>query len=269
MHALLDHIAPALLVVFRIGGLMVYAPVFGSAMIPARVRVFLAFMLGFAVYPLLSVTHFAELNLSLSLWMLAPLVAMEVLFGVIVGFAAMLPLIAMQTGGLVMSQQMGLGFAQFYNPAMDDEADVLGQILFFMTLAGFLLMGGHEGMLLAVLHSFDHVPPGAFMVDVSILALLSGLLLSAFELALRVAAPLLALIFLQSLAMGFIAKTVPQLNILSLGFPMRILIGLGIIAGGLVIINDVLIEGINDMFNALFTWIESHDSSQFSVVSSQ
>lgn len=258
MQAWFDHIPPALLVIFRIGGLFIYAPVLGSTVIPVRVRVGLAFMLGLAVYPLLAANQIVSVSLPLSLWTLAPLVLMEILFGVIVGFAATLPLIAMQTGGLVMSQQMGLGFAQFYNPAMDDEADILGQILFFMTLAGFLLIGGHEGMLLAVLNSFSHVPLGAFAVDVSILSLVSGLMLSAFELALRVAAPLLALIFLQSLAMGFIAKTVPQLNILSLGFPLRILMGLGIVASGLVVINEVLIEGIEHMFGALFEWIEAH-----------
>lgn len=257
MQELFDHIPAASLVVFRIGGLMVYAPVLGSSLIPVRVRVFLTFMLGIAVYPLLAETHFADVHLPLHLGALVPLVGMEVLLGVIIGFAAMMPLIAMQTGGLIMSQQMGLGFAQFFNPALDDEADVLGQFLFFMTLAGFLLMGGHEGMLLAVMRSFDHMPPGAMFIDFNMLTLLSGLLLSAFELALRVAAPLLALIFLQSLAMGFVSKTVPQLNILSLGFPMRILIGIGIIATGLTIINDVLIEGINQMFEVLFAWIES------------
>ncbi len=259
MQQLLDHIPAALLVIFRIGGLFVYGPVLASAMIPARVRISLAFLIGLSVYPLLHATHFTDINLQLDLWLLAPLVLMEVMFGVIIGFAAMLPLMAIQVGGLVMSQQMGLGFAQFYNPAMDDEADILGQILFFMALIGFLLMGAHEGMLLAVLHSFDHVPLGAVTVEFSMVTLIAGLLLAAFEVALRVAAPLLALIFLQSVAMGFIAKTVPQLNILSLGFPLRILAGMAIIAGGLVVINEVVLEGIEHMFVVVFSWIESLD----------
>ena len=49
-----------------------------------------------------------------------------------------------QIGGLLMGQQMGLGFARLYNPSLEDDADVLGQVLFFMALAGFLLVGGHE-----------------------------------------------------------------------------------------------------------------------------
>jgi len=252
VDAISPHIAPCLLVIFRFGGLMVYGPVFGSSVVPVRVRVFLSFILGIATYPVISQTVAGGATLDLALWTLAPLVAMEVTFGLIIGFVA-------QTGGLVMGQQMGLGFARFYNPGIDDEADVVGQVLFLMTLAAFVMVGGHEQMVHAVLRSFEHLPLGGFSPDVGLLSLLSGLLLSAFEIALRVAAPLLALIFLETVAMGFVAKTVPQLNILSLGFPVRILAGLFIIMIGLVAIDQVLMEAIEHMLGATFTWIESLD----------
>ncbi len=251
------HLPLALLVVFRIGGLMIYGPVFGSPIIPVRIKVLLAFFIGLAAYPLLASAHFTGLELQLNLWMLGPIILLEMFIGLTIGFAASLPLVGVQTGGLVMGQQMGLGFAQFYNPAVDDEADVVGQMLFFMGLAGFLLIGGHEAMVLAVLHSFEHVPPGGVVVDTDVIALLTGLLLAAFELALRVATPLLALIFLQSIAMGFISKTVPQLNILSLGFPLRILVGFLIVALGLVIINELIMESMDQMVGMIFGWIEA------------
>ena len=83
-------------------------------------------------------------------------------------------------------------------------------------------------------------------------ALVTGLLTASVEVALRVAAPLLALIFLQTVAMGFVAKTVPQLNILSLGFPLRILGGLLIVTLGLVVINDVVMEMVDDVMHLIF-----------------
>lgn len=260
LQSILDHIPAALLVIFRIGGLMIYGPVFGSSVIPARVKVYLSFILGLAAYPLLATEHFAGLTLSLNLWTLGPVIALELLFGLVIGYLASLPLVGVQTGGLMMGQQMGLGFAQFYNPAVDDEADVVGQVLFFMGLAGFLVIGGHEAMMLAVLHSFAHVPPGGMLVDTTIVTIASGMLLSAFEIALRVAAPLLAIIFLQSVALGFISKTVPQLNILSLGFPVRILVGFLIVAVGLVVIDEVVMEGLDAALQTMFGWIESFNS---------
>ena len=257
LTTILDHVPPALLVIFRFGGLMIYGPVFGASVIPVRVKVFLSFILGLAVYPVIYRLHLAGAPLELNLWSLIPMISMELLIGLILGFLASLPLVAVQIGGLIMSQQMGLGFARFFNPTIDDEAAVLGQILFFATLAGFLLIGGHEAMVLAVLHSFQHIPLGGLVPDLNLVSLLSGMLTSAFELALRVAAPLLALIFLETAAMGFIAKTVPQMNILSLGFPMRILAGLLIVCLGLVVIDEVVMDGIDETLNLMFEWIET------------
>lgn len=255
---ILEHIAPALLVVFRIGGLMVYGPVFGSSVVPVRLKAFLSLALGLSVYPLMSREIFAGQELALDLWSLGPLVATELLIGMVVGYVASFPMVAVQTGGLMMGQQMGLGFARFYNPAIDDQADIVGQVLFFLALALFLSIGGHDAMVLAVFNSFKHIPLGQFAADGDLIALICGMLLTALEIALRVAAPVLAMIFLESLAMGFIAKTVPQLNILSLGFPLRIIAGVGLVALGVVIIAEVMMEGIDVALNALFDWIASH-----------
>jgi flagellar biosynthesis protein FliR len=255
---ILEHISPALLVIFRIGGLMIYGPVFGSSIIPARVRVFLSFLVGAAVYWIVSDGGRAGGGMKFNLWLLAPMVAMELLIGLIIGYLASLPLIGLQTGGLIMGQQMGLGFAQLYNPAIDDEADIVGQMLFFMALAGFLMLGGHEWMLLSVLHSFEHIPPGGFSMSFDVIELVTGVLLASLELALRVAAPVLAMVFLETVAMGFLAKTVPQLNILSLGFPLRILVGIGTVAAGLVVINDVAIDSITTTFDGIFNWISGN-----------
>ena len=256
-QSILDHVPAAMLVIFRIGGLMIYGPVFGSSAVPARVRVFLAFTIGLATYPLLSAQHVVSIDVSFNLWTLAPMIAVELLIGLIIGFLASVPLLAMETGGLIMGQQMGLGFARFYNPAIDDEADILGQILFFMAIAIFMMIGGLEWMVMAVLHSFEHIQLGGFRPDVSLLELAGGLVLSSLELAMRVAIPLLALVFLETVAMGFLAKTVPQLNVLSLGFPIRLLLGMLIVAAGLVVISDVALAEIRQMFEAVSHWIVS------------
>ena len=253
-QSILDHVPPAMLVIFRVGGLMIFGPVFGSSVIPGRVKVLLAALIGAAVYPLLA-GRFVSPPVELKLWSLGPMLAVELLIGVVVGYLASIPLIATQTGGLLMGQQMGLGFARFYNPSMDAQSSIVGQLLFFMALAGFLLIGGHEALVLAVLRSFDYIPLGGFAIELNTIDLVTGLLLAAFELALRVAAPVLTLVFLESLMMGYLAKTVPQLNILSLGFPIRIIAGLGMLLLSLYVMNEVIIDGIDVMLNRMFLWI--------------
>lgn len=254
--SLIEHIPPAMLVIFRIGGLMIYAPVLGSSVIPVRVRVLLALVMGAAVYPVIASRGHAATGLDLDLWLLAPLVAIEVLIGVVIGFLASLPLTAMQSGGVIISQQMGLGFAQLYNPAYDDESDVVAQVLYFMALATFIMCGGLDVVVMTLLHTFDRIPAGGLTVDGGLVTLITGLMVSALELGLRVAAPLLCIVFLETVAMGFLSKTVPQLNILSLGFPLRILVGLTIIALGATVINDVALDEIDSGLRAVGSWID-------------
>ncbi len=257
MSSLYDHIAPALLVIFRIGGLMIYAPVLGSTVIPGRVKVLLAFVLGAAIYPSLAAQHHTALGLQVDMWMLAPLIALELMVGLIIGFIASLPLTGMQIGGVIVGQQMGLGFAQLYNPAIDDESDVVAQVLFFMALATFILVGGLDSIVLTLLHSFERIPAGGVALDQHFITLATGMLVSSLELGLRVAAPLLCIVFLETVALGFLSKTVPQLNVLSLGFPLRILVGLTILAIGVTVLNDVVIDEMDSVSDAINAWVAS------------
>src|SRR5437870_930031 len=123
LQPILDHVPQALLVIFRIGGLMIFAPVFGSSIIPGRIKIFLSVVIGLAACPLLSATDHNGVQLRLEAWSLAPAIALELMIGLIIGFVANLPLQALSGGGLIMGQQMGLGFGQLYNPAIDDEVD--------------------------------------------------------------------------------------------------------------------------------------------------
>lgn len=249
-----SHVGPVMLVIMRIGGLAIFAPIISGSMVPARVRVLLIFLAGIGAYSLLSAAGITMTSVPMDPWALIPLAAGEVAVGALIGFMAALPLLALRTGGLLCGQQMGLGFARFYNPAAEEETDILEQIFYFLGLAGFLLIGGLEATFVAVLHSFEYVHAGIFTAGSGVIDVLLGLLLSSIEIGLRVALPLLGVIFLETIAMGFVSKTVPQLNILSLGFPLRIMVGLGVLIAGLVVINEVANTWMADALENMHDW---------------
>jgi len=220
-----------LLVLFRVTGIFVFSPIFSSQAIPPRIKIFFAVALSLAVYPLLLATRPLEwfmptgsLTAALDLWSLVPYVANELLIGTLIGFAAVIPLAGMQLGGRIASQQMGLGLAEVFSPGEADSG-ITSQLFNLVGLAIFLIAGGHRVLFRVLVGSFERIPLGGSMGPGRVLDLVVGLLQSAFELGVRVAAPLLCLTFLQTVAMGFIARTVPQLNILSVGFIVRILLG--------------------------------------------
>jgi len=242
---LLGHLPAWLMVMFRITGLFVLAPLLGSNAVPRQIKVYLALGLSLCVYPMLldpgrpaAEMVGSVVDNGLTLWTLVAQVAMELLIGFAIGFAASLPLVGMQVGGHLVDYQIGLGFAQLYNPEFGSSAGVLSEVFFLMALAVFMILGGHQQMLLALVGSFDRVPLGGFTDFSGLGILLVGLLGSAFEMAFRVAAPLTCLVFLESVAMGFIARTVPQMNILSIGFALRIVVGVFCLIGFLATMSE-------------------------------
>ena len=108
---ILPYVPVWLMILFRLTGIFVLAPVLGSSTVPRMVKVFLALGLSFAVWPMLWVDSDASRNLAaavqnLDLWSLGLLVALELLIGYVIGYAASLPLTGMQLGGHIVDQQM-------------------------------------------------------------------------------------------------------------------------------------------------------------------
>jgi flagellar biosynthetic protein FliR len=241
------HVPAFMLVFFRMTGIFIFAPMFGSSVLPMRAKVLLALVLAFCVYPIVP----PQVPVTLSLGTIAFAVGSEILIGLIIGYGASLPLVAMQIGGQTMGHQLGLGLAQVFNPEFDEQTEVLSQFLFISSLAVFLLLDGHHAMLGALVHSYQSVPLGGYVPDGSLIMLITGMLGSAYELGLRVAAPLLCIIFLETIAMGFIARTVPQLNILSLGFPLRIIVGMFLLVGLAATMFTAFGDHMREMMGAL------------------
>jgi len=257
IEQLSQHIVPALMVVARVSGLAFHGPLLSSSAIPVRIKALLVVSLGLAVYPSVAVT--GDLPREITLGMALPLVVAELGVGAFIGFCASMPLLAAQFAGLTMGQQIGLGFARFYNPAIGEESDALEQMLYFLALATFLSLGGIETMFAAVAGSFATLPAGAVPSlltggsETTALAVFTGAMSAACELGLRVALPLLAIICLETVVMGYLSKSVPQLNVLSVGFPLRIMVGLLVIILSLAAIDEALIDGTVGTFEAILS----------------
>jgi len=253
-----------LMVMFRMSGIFIFAPILGSSTIPRIVKVMLVFSLTFCIYPmLLTPGRPAAANLGvvidhgLSLWTLLPHVAMELMVGLVIGYCASLPLIGMQFGGDVIDKQIGIGFANIVNPESGEQSGVIANSMFMMGLAIFVILGGHRIMLGILIDSFDTVPIGGFHNFAGLVLMVQGMLSVSFQMAFRIAAPLLCLIFLQTVALGFIARTVPQLNIMSVGFTIRILNGVTLLIAFISIVAWVYVDDLGSMLE----WLEKFFST--------
>ncbi len=231
-----------LLVVFRVAGLSISAPIFSSTAISRRIKVGLAVVIALMTYPLAEPT--LPTNLTVELVLVG--VVGEIMIGVAMGFGLSAIFVSTQIGALMIAQQAGLALGRVFNPGLNAQTTPLGQ-LFFLVLTGlFLGMNGHVAVVRALLESFSFVPPLAFRVTPSVVELLVGLLTSSFVLAIRLAGPALTALFLVTLAMGFISRTVPQLNILAVGFSIRSTTALLMAAASMTVAQDLLVDGVID-----------------------
>jgi flagellar biosynthetic protein FliR len=245
---LIPHVIPFLLVMFRLSGIFLLAPVFGSNAVPARVKALLSLVLAFCVYPLIGELQVIELSIPT----LVVAVAGELTIGLAMGLCMTIPIVAMQVAGQMIGHQLVPGPGVFNTDTLSEQT-VIEQAFFLLALVIFLLMNGHYVLLEILVRTFEPggIPLGGYAPAAGVIGTVVALLQGGFELALRIAAPLLCLVFLQMIAMGFIARTVPQLNIFSLGFPLRIILGLALTGSMLILIAEPLQQFIERSLMAL------------------
>ena len=148
----------------------------------------------------------------------------EFAFGMVLGLGVLIILSGVQLAGTLIDQQSGLALGGIANPALEISGSLVGQSLFMLAVASLLVIeptGLHLMMISALVETFQTVPVGEATISPSTVELLSNLVHQSFVLGVQVAAPILATMSLVALAMGFLSRTVPQMNVLAVGFPVR------------------------------------------------
>jgi len=246
--------APVFVVVLaRVGGLFLLTPLLSSSVLPMRFRALLAIAFSAAVFPLVGAEHAAGMELDIV--MLLPLVATEALVGLTIGVLASIPLYSVQLGGKLMGQQMGLGIAQQVDPNADIEGDNLGQILFVVAIGTFLMLGGMNLVFAGLIESFRRVPVGMLAGETPPVDVLVGLVTSGYGLAIRIAMPVIAIIFVENLLVGYLMKTVPSMNIMNFGFPIKITIGLIAVIGAIGAIGVAIGAEVMQALEVTEAWV--------------
>jgi flagellar biosynthetic protein FliR len=244
----IDLLLPAFgLVLARIAGLVLAAPMFMSGQVPAMFKALLVFTLSLMVFPVVAPTLPADLTLL----GLAVGMAGEFLFGELLGLGVGILFFGAQLAGQVVSHQAGLALGQVFNPLYDEESTVLDQLWFFAALMVFLALRGHLALVSVVLGSFRRVPPMSMIVEPFTVDFAAGILRSIFDVALRLAGPTLLALMLTSLVLGFLARTMPQINILTVGFSFKIFVALFMVAITLSLSQHVLAGAMWDGLDRL------------------
>lgn len=198
------------------------APGFGSATVPVRAKVALAFFV--AVVLAATVKTSAPVDLS---WTTVELAIEQVLVGIVLGFAMQLTLAAMAFAGEFVGVQMGFGFASLLDIQSGFEVPVMSNFFSLTGLVLFLALNGHLVLLGVLAKSFTIVPiaPGAGISLAGWRALArAGALL--FQMGVWLALPVVAVLLAAHLTVAVVSRVAPQFNIMSLGFSLFMWVGI-------------------------------------------
>jgi flagellar biosynthetic protein FliR len=257
LEPILPHVLPASMVIVRMTGLFIFTPMLSSGSVPYQFKALLALVFGISVYPFVPQAGAYVPGGSVELVELVPLLFSELLIGIAIGLIASIPLLAVQMGGYVMGYQVGLSLAESFNPELEANGSVTGDLLFYLAAFVFIASGGFDVIFATLVDSFHAVPIGAFRTADLPLALLLSVISSGFDLAMRVATPVMVVVSMIMLAMGFVMKTMPQINIMSIGFAAKIIAGLAILLVSVGAIAAVTGDEIAETMSRLGVWVRS------------
>ncbi|MEW5819774.1 MAG: flagellar biosynthetic protein FliR [Cyanobacteriota bacterium] len=216
------------LVLTRNTGMLLVAPIFGTGHMPHQLKIALSFGLTVIMFPLILSQATGSIPDNLPVFAIAA--AKELLVGVLIGFVAMLMFTSIQLAGEYISHLMGLSIANVVDPVTHLHVPVIGQFYYILAILIFLFIDGHHWLFAAVQTSYMAVPAGfdfpQFPMVAEKIVILSS---QMFMIALMLIAPVLGILFVTEIALGFMAKVMPQMNIFVVGLPLKIYIGLALI----------------------------------------
>lgn len=244
-------VAALVLVSSRVGGLVLVAPVFSARTVPLRVRTMLVILLSLLLRPAALADAPAQ-----GLAVTPGAVLGEVLAGLAIGLGAALFVGAAELAGDLAAIHAGLSGAALLDPLTRTSIPALGQLTQLFAVALLLAADGHLLMLRALGESLAALPPGSAM-DLrggagAMVALGSGL----FSAGLRFAGPVVAAVLVANAALALLGRAAPQLNVLSVAFPVQIAVGLFALAAALPYLAPAFTgwgEGYGEMTAAVFT----------------
>ena len=209
------------LTLFRVSIVLFLMPFFGGNSIPKTVKAALALVLTMALWPQLS---FPGEMMPTGLGILTMILG-EFILGLVLGLIVNFLFAAVQLGGQIIGFQMGFAMVNVVDPITGTSNAVTAHFLYMCTMLTFLVLNGHLYLLQAMGMSFEYVPPGGLLLNATMadhFFEFSGLM---FTLAIRIAAPVMAALFLVDLALALISRAAPQMHVLILGFPIKITVG--------------------------------------------
>lgn len=217
---------PTFLLIFaRMIAFFVVMPLFSYRTIPTTFKIGFSVFLSLIFISSLETTEVIEFDFQFIL-----LIMKEVIIGLLIGLIAYIILSAVQIAGGFIDFQMGFAIANVIDPQTGAQSPIIGQYFYIFALLFLLSVNGHHLLIDGIYHSYQLIPIDSFFsigedFGEFILLTFNKMFLIAFQMSI----PLVGCLFLVDVALGIIARTVPQVNVFVVGLPLKIAVSFSVL----------------------------------------
>lgn len=209
----------------RILGFVGAAPVFGNNAVPRRIKLVVGLAVTMGVMPVVTATPPEAIDS----WAGILILFQQTLIGVAMGLVLRVVFAALDLMGEIISLQMGLSFATFFDPVAGGQTAVVGEFLTLISTLVFLSLNGHLLMIDALARSFEWLPVSATLPHKGGWLVLARFGASIFASGLLMALPIVTALLITNIALGVLTRAAPQLNLFAIGFPITLTVGFGVL----------------------------------------
>lgn len=238
MTVSLYHLEYFLLILVRISGFMVAAPLFSLRNIPVRVKTILAVALAILVFhivPYREVTYSTTIGYAL-------VVLSEMLAGIIMGFMANVAYYILAFAGQIIDQEIGFSMVNQYDPITSTQVTITGNLYTYAVMLMLFATNLHQYLVRALTDSFTVLPVGAVSLNVGIYELMKRFMGDYFVIGFRIILPVFASMLVVNTVLAILARVAPQMNMFVIGMQLKVFVGLAVL-----VLMIMMITGVADL----------------------
>jgi flagellar biosynthetic protein FliR/FlhB len=184
--------------------------------------------------------------------------AFEVLTGLVLGYLTNLVFMCGQIAGGFIDVQIGFSMVTLFDPTTQTNTTLIGSLMQMFSIVLFFIIDGHLVLVKALIDSFSVIHIGSFVLGNGSAMYALNAFIQFFEIAVRIAIPVVIILIITDIVLGLVSRTVPQLNVMILGLPIKVLLGMFVFMLSLPIMINVMIHAyslIPDLWKGFYTTI--------------
>lgn len=251
----LIYFTAVILIFLRLGTFLITVPSFFPNGTPNIMKVFLGLMLSFILVPGIKYGYLSSID---SNWILFMYCLNEVVTGLVLGFITNLCFNVIKMAGSYMDMQLGFAMISMFDPNTKSNSTLLERLVYWLSLMLFFIVDGHHMLINSLIESFNIVNLGTSLITDGSITYIFEVFTKYFVIGLKIAIPIIFIMIIIDLSLGLVSRPVPQLNVMILGMPIKILAGLAIFSLSLPLIAKFIVLAIDNLpsiFRELYKYI--------------